>query len=121
MGCAATKPDVSTFPTHGDVDDFVRLHCELDPKAHTAYNEVASALLVFLQTRGRTVSALDFMHWRKCVQVLIDDHGLTQQGPQVDGPRPMSYVFLVGIRVKQFSDVVDRILRVKHSKTLVRF
>lgn len=94
MGCIVSKPDlqggVKLWPSKADIDDFVELHCELDPKAHTAYNEVASALLVFLQHRGRAVSATDA------------HHGLTQQGPQVGGPRPMSYVFLVGVRITHF-------------------
>ena len=103
MGCIADlQGGVKLWPSKAYIDDFVELHCELDPKAHTAYNEVASALLVFLQQRGRAVSATDAHHWRTLVHHLIDDHGLTQQGPEVCGPRPMSFVFLVGVRITHF-------------------
>ena len=105
MGCIVSKPDLHqgslncgpVKPTSTTLSSST-----FDPKAHTAYNEVASALLVFLQQRGRAVSATDAHHWRTLVQHLIDDHGLTQQGPQVGGPRPMSYVFLVGVRITHF-------------------
>ncbi len=98
-----TKPEIRHPTTHEDIADFVELHCELDPKVHAAYNEVASALLVFLQLRGRAVSTNDVLQWRNLVQHVVDSKpGLTLQGPEVYGPRPMSYVFLVGLRVVHF-------------------
>ena len=110
MGCFATKPEIEHFAKYGDITDFVEIHCELDPKAHTAYNEVASALLVFMQLRGRHHANVESYWHDSLMKFLIQEYGLTNSGSvmwcnrTIGGKtqRSWSNVFLVGIRIVLF-------------------
>ena len=109
MGSSSSKESemverpVHTVPTEEDLADFVNMYCELSPKAHVAFNELASALRVFLLShRGRRIN---HNAWFTLVDHLIKVHGLSRSGYEADAPGMYRFVFVRGIRLKMFPDM----------------
>ena len=107
MGCATSKTttirDPNTIVTSGDVYDFVELHCELSPKAHVSYMELAGALYTFLKSRSRRVDPGGL--WPHSVMAaLVEFHNLTVCGPFLEGARPHAYRTVCGVRIKVYPD-----------------
>ena len=96
MGCAASTGRNAKY---GDLRDFVALHCELSPKAHTAYNELFGALYAFLSARGVRLTGYE---GSSLMQELATTHGLAFNGPRAYGNMPYAHVAVCGIRLKLF-------------------
>ena len=105
MGCAlsTTIRDPDTCTTNLDVYDFVELHCELSPKAHVSYMELAGALHTFLKARGRHAD-INVVWPVPVMTALVQFYNLTVCGPEVQGPRSFAYQAVRGVRIKVYPD-----------------
>ena len=100
MGCSSSS-HVLLPADDADLAAFVATYCELSPKAHVSYYELASALRVFLAShRGQIPASWGFIEVMG--RRLIEAHGLAVSGFQEEGPCACRFVFVLGIRLKMF-------------------
>ena len=93
-----------TLALHPLVRGFVDMFCEVDPKAHTTFSELASAMFVDLENNGVHVSHINVNTVHCVVSLVCAAEPMVRLAGVATPHRPFEFLVLKGIRVKSFPE-----------------